>query len=469
MKRGLNLILAVFLLSCSNSGKSQTWTVGNTTLTESDLVTGITLPWEILWGPDDYIWCTTRPGLVLRINPATGNFTTVFSITSIVPSSGGGEPGLLGMAMHPDWANTPKVYLVYNYKVGFTVYERLVVCDWDGTNLINETTLIDEIHGGNIHNGSRLMITPDNKILMSTGDIDNSGYYSQIFEDTNGKILRINLDGSIPADNPDPTAYTYSWGHRNPQGLCLGPNGIIYSSEHGANSSDEFNIIEAGRNYGWPNVQGACNTGAEQTFCDANDVKEPLKEWTPCIAVNGLEYYTHPAIPEWQGCVLMAVLGGLGGNYERMTVLHLSDDGLSVTSEESFFSSFNLRIRDLCVNPYNGTLYVAFNGSTYPGAGPNKIKEFTNLDFVSVQEANKEVVQDMKLYPNPAETITFIEVTESLVGEKLQVYGADGVLVKEIKITSNSFSLDISDLTMGNYFVSASSSLGTITRAFRKD
>jgi len=114
------------------------------------------------------------------------------------------------------------------------------------------------------------------------------------------KILRLNVDGSVPADNPDNTSLVYSWGHRNAQGLCLGPNGLIYSSEHGQNSNDEFNIIEEGRNYGWPEVEGFCDQSGELDACAELDVKEPLQTWSPCIAVNGIEYYNHPAIPEWQ-------------------------------------------------------------------------------------------------------------------------------------------------------------------------
>ena len=110
------------------------------------------------------------------------------------------------MALHPDFANTPKVFLVYCYGSGFNVSERLVAFDWDGTNLVNEVYLIDDIDGGYNHDGSRLIITPDNKIMMTTGDTGNGGAVSQDVDALNGKVLRINLDGSIPSDNPDPTS-----------------------------------------------------------------------------------------------------------------------------------------------------------------------------------------------------------------------------------------------------------------------
>lgn len=448
--------------------QAQTWQVGNTTLTESDLVTGLTLPWEITWGPDNYIWCTTRPGLLLRIDPETGNYTTVLNKSTVVPNDGDGEPGMLGMALHPDFLNTPTVFVVYNYMSGNSVKERLAAFTWDGSALVNEVTLIDAIGGNYIHNGSRLLITPDQKILMTTGDTGDGGASSQNLNSKNGKTLRINLDGSIPSDNPDPASYVWSYGHRNGQGLCIGPNGIIYESEHGQSNSDEFNIIEPNRNYGWPNVEGACNTTAEQTYCANNNVREPLLEWSPCRAVNGLEYYNHPAVPEWNNCVLMAVLGGLSSNYERMTVIHLSEDGLSATSvdaEDSYFQSFNRRIRDLCVNPTTGELFVAFNGASYPGSGPNAIKKFSNLEYLGVQNYTVKG-QNISLFPNPIEDTARLEFSSSFLGATCQVFSFSGQLMGEFKVDQTNMGLDCTNYAPGNYFLSATSAEGTISRTF---
>ncbi|MEN9948763.1 MAG: hypothetical protein RL106_1586, partial [Bacteroidota bacterium] len=241
-----NISIFILLFVSTFFLKAQTHQVGNTTLTESNLVTGVNVPWEILWGPDDYIWCTLRSGKVIHIDPTTGNYTELLSKS--VPYNGGSEPGMLGMVLHPDFLNTPKVYVVYNYNQGNAVKERLSVFDYDGTALINESILIDAIGGNAIHNGSRLLITQDQKIMMTTGDTGDGGVSSQDLTSLNGKILRVNLDGSIPSDNPNPTSYVYSYGHRNGQGLCLGPNGLIYESEHGQNNSDELNLVEPNRN-----------------------------------------------------------------------------------------------------------------------------------------------------------------------------------------------------------------------------
>lgn len=463
------LLLTAALLCTASAQAQTTWPLDSTVLVQSDVVTGITRPWEILWGPDDYIWATCRNGDVLHIDPVTGNYTTILELT--VSNNGSGEPGLLGMALHPDFTNSPKVFLVYNYSQGNSIKERLSSFDWNGTVLTNETYLIDNIPGQSIHNGSRLVISPDNKIMMTTGDAGNGNLHSQDLSSKNGKVLRINLDGSIPSDNPDPASYVWSFGHRNGQGLCYGPTGILYESEHGQNSSDELNIIEAGRNYGWPEVEGACNTNAEESFCAENNVMEPIEEWTPCVAVNGLEYYNHPAIPEWQNSLIMGVMGGLNGtssSNDRISVLHMSEDGLSVLSEDKFFTSLNQRFRDVCINPYTGALYVALNGTQYPGTAPNKIIMFAPQDESNSIVQLPTVGQELKLYPNPAETMITVEAATTLVGSEMTIFNNEGKEVQRIRISSAKQTIDISRLPEGAYWTVASSSVGTVTRTFVK-
>jgi glucose/arabinose dehydrogenase len=424
-----------------------TWNLGTTVLTETNLVTGVQLPWEILWGPDDHLWVTTRPGDVLRVDPATGIYTTVLELT--VMNNGSGEPGLLGMAMHPEWESTPKVFLVYCTGSGASGSERLSVFDWDGVSLVNEQVLLT-ISAGGIHNGSRLLVLPDNTLLMTTGDVGNTGN-AQNLNSSQGKILRLNLDGSIPADNPDPTSAVYTYGNRNAQGLALGPDGIVYSSEHGQNSDDELNIVLPGRNYGWPTVQGLCNTASEQTFCEANNVMEPLKVWTPCVAVNGLEYYNHPAIPEWQHSLLLSVLGGLNGQYERLSVLHLSADGQSITSEDQWFSSFNQRVRDIAVNPYDGSVYVALNGVSYPGSGPNIIKQFRNASF-GVDVAEHAETPAPSAYPVPASDLLTLEIPQEWQGSEVRMFSYTGSQVAAFRADASHEVVEVQDWSEGLYF-----------------
>ena len=461
MKNLLTLLTALFLVSTSSIVAQTEWDIEGTTLIETNLVTGVHIPWDIQWGPDDMLWATTRPGEVIRINPETGSYTTVVDVN---PWSGG-EPGLLGMAFHPDWENSPKVYLVYTTGTNWNnASENLSVFDWDGSQLVNEEVLLN-VDAGGIHNGSRLLVLPDNTLLMTTGDVGDGGWSSQNQLHLNGKTLRLNLDGSIPNDNPFGNSYVYTWGHRNSQGLCLGPNDLIYSTEHGQNNWDEFNIIEAGRNYGWPDVEGACNGASEMAFCEEFNVKEPVEAWAPCIAVNGIEYYDHPAIPAWNNCVLMAVLGGLSAQYERLSVLHMSEDGTEILSEDQYFSEFNQRIRDVAVNPYTGAIYLALNGPQYPGSGPNFIKEFSPEEPDSDVEYIKGEI-DVNLYPVPATDILNLEISNSLVGGTFSIFNYNSKTVLEGQLTSSVNRVNVNNLSKGQYYVILQKRSDKITRTF---
>lgn len=457
----LAFVAAIFTLP---TFAQDTWEVGSTTLTEYDLATGIELPWEILWGPDDHIWCSTRPGKVLRIDPETGTFTEILSVD--VMNDGQGEGGMLGMCLHPNFETEPYVYLVYCSGSAWSGTETLSRFTWNGSELVDEEILIDTIEAGGIHNGSRIIVMPDNTLLMTTGDIGDGAQYSQDIESIQGKTLRINLDGSIPADNPNPESYVWTYGHRNSQGLCVGPNGLIYSSEHGQSNWDEFNIITPEANYGWPNVEGPCNTTAEMEFCAENDVTEPLKTWSPCVAVNGIEYYTHEAIPEWQNSVLMSVLGGLGGAYERLSILHMNDDGTAIESEDQYFSEFNQRIRDICVNPHTGAVYVAFNGVSYPGSGPNIIKEFVNEAYVSVNNLESDAAPALGVFPNPVDNRGTLEFDESFIGGKFTILSFEGKVVDERFVEDSTMNFDASEWAPGQYFVRVKSAFGVATQTF---
>jgi glucose/arabinose dehydrogenase len=164
-------------------------------------------------------------------------------------------------------------------------------------------------------------------------------------------VIRLNLDGTIPPDNPFPNNPVWSFGHRNAQGLIYA-NNILYSSEHGASSNDEINIIEKGRNYGWPSVEGLCNETTERSFCDVNQVKEPIYTWTPTEAVCGLDYYDKDAIPEWKNSLLLCTLKG-----SKLIQLKLNNDNISINSGAEFFDGKFGRLRDLCISP-DGKVYL---------------------------------------------------------------------------------------------------------------
>ena len=344
------------------------FTVGSTPIEVTTVAQNLHVPWELVWGPDDHIWFTERDCTIGRLNPETGAITTLVSIADCYEQQ---ESGLLGMALHPDFANSPYAYVVYNYSSSGNIKEKLVRYTYNAGNntLGSPVTMIDNIGGASIHNGSRLLILADNTLLMTTGDASDTST-SQDLSSLNGKFLRFNLDGSIPADNPNPNSYVYSFGHRNAQGLTLGTNGIIYSSEHGPTSDDEINIIEMNRNYGWPTVAGFCNTTNEQTFCNANNVVEPLRAWTPTLAVAGLAYYDHSAIPEWQNNLLLCNL-----KERDIRLLQLSEDGLQIVNEEIYLDGEFGRFRAICTAPDGRVFISTSNNDAYgsPGQGDDRI------------------------------------------------------------------------------------------------
>jgi aldose sugar dehydrogenase len=312
---------------------------------------GLNFPWEIIWGPDNFIWMTERGGKISRVNPVNGTITPLHTVTDVVAN---GEGGLLGMALHPDFTNQPYVYAVYNYNSG-GYKEKVVRFTYNGTALGSPLTLIDNIAASSIHNGSRLAITPDLKLFITTGDASNQPL-AQNNASLNGKILRLNLDGSIPSDNPFAGSAVWSAGHRNPQGLVFA-NNIMYSSEHGPSNDDEVNIIEKGINYGWPNVHGFCDLPAEQSFCSANNVREPLKSWTPTIAVCGLDYYNSDQIPQWKNSLLMCTLKD-----SKLVLLKLGTNNRSITSDSSYYTNTYGRLRDICVSPQGAVYICSSNG-----------------------------------------------------------------------------------------------------------
>jgi glucose/arabinose dehydrogenase len=362
--------VALFCVTCNDNRSQSPATSRDATKTIDAAVRvvkkGLNYPWEIIWGKDNHIWMTERDGKISSIDPANGN--TIFSFT-ISDVEARNEGGLLGMALHPDFQHNGLLYVVYDYKKGFEHLEKLVRFTFANNALSHPVVLLDGIVGSTNHNGSRLWITNDAnpKIFMTTGDAFNSDL-AQPTNTLNGKILRINLDGSIPSDNPFPNNPVWTYGHRNPQGLVV-VNNIMYASEHGPNIEDEVNIIEKGRNYGWPNVEGTCN-GDEMSFCKSHNVKEPV--WSSgdnTLAVCGLDYYNNNRIPQWKNSLIMMTLKN-----SSIRQLQLSVDGRSVVNTKTYFENKWGRLRDLCIS-LDGKVYVC----TSNGGNSDVIVEISKL------------------------------------------------------------------------------------------
>ena len=254
------------------------------------------------------------------------------------------------MALHPDFfGSTPHLFVAYNYDKNGNYTEKVVRYTYNGTALTNPQIIIDNIAAAGIHNGCRLLIV-NQKLFITTGDAADQSL-PQLTNSVNGKILRVNLDGSIPADNPIAGNPVWTWGHRNAQGLVYA-NGILYSSEHGPDTDDEINIIEKGRNFGWPTVKGPCNTGSETSFCTSNNVKEPIQAWSPTIATAGLDYYNHDHIQGWKNSLLLCTLRST-----RLVQLQLNNAHNAVLSTAEYLVNDFGRLRDLCISP-DGKVYI---------------------------------------------------------------------------------------------------------------
>lgn len=313
------------------------------------------VPWEITWGPDDWIWFTEQSGTVSKVHPVTGEQKLLLRIIPDVHRNR--TLGLLCMALHPDMKEFPYVFLNYQYMKGSELWSRWERYTYNGTVLISPLTLF-ELPADIGHNGARIVFAPDGKIMLATGDADhkndaaNSGN-AQDLQTSSGKILRLNIDGTIPDDNPFPGSPVWALGFRVPQGLVYASNGKLYSAEHGNVTNDEVNLIERGRNYGYPNVSGECDKPREQEYCVSHNIKEPLMAWTPTIAPAGLDYYDNSAIPEWQNSLLLVTL-----KTQSLRVLKLNDSGDAIVGEQVYFENSFGRLRDICVSP-DGDVYLS--------------------------------------------------------------------------------------------------------------
>lgn len=432
------LLFIGLLFTASFASAQSTQVIGTTTVTIDTLTTNVTVPWEIKV-QDDYLWVTERPGRVSHVDLATGNKTVVLDLTSTVHAVS--ESGLLGMALHPDFATTPEVFLVYTYgpedNDGY-FKERMVKYTFDGTNLINPQILIDDILAWSNHNGSRLHILPDNTILMSTGEC----YVAELAQDStslSGKYLRINMDGSVPSDNPIPGSYVFSMGHRNSQGICALPGGKILISEHGPTTDDELQILEMGKNYGWPLIHGFCDESFEDDPCATGLYQEPIRAWTPTIATSDLVFYENWSFPEWHNRVLMVTLNG-----QRLVAMQLDGTASSVTDEDQYFTSQFGRLRDIAIGP-DREIYIATNTGA---GGQHPILRITPPYAVGIDEAHQASVS---IVPNPAMDV--LQLTFEGTSQPVAVLDLNGRTIMDWKNVTSGEQIDIRLLAPGTYLV----------------
>ena len=213
--------------------------------------------WSLAFAPDGRLFVTERPGRIRVIARDTLAPEPWATIPVHESASAGIESGLMGLAIDPQFARNGRVYVCYTHP-GPPLVNRIGVLterNGKGTTL---TVLVDGMAAGSYHNGCRLKFGPDGKLYATIGEA-NQRDLAQTLDALAGKVLRLNPDGSVPADNPFPTSYVWSYGHRNQQGLAFQPGtGRLFATEHGTGpgGNNELNVIEKGKNYGWPTVVG---------------------------------------------------------------------------------------------------------------------------------------------------------------------------------------------------------------------
>ena len=314
-------------------------------------------PWSIAFMPEGDYLVAMRSGEVRRIS-ADGEVSPALEglPASYVLSQG----GYFDITLDPNFADNQRIYLSFAYGTPEQNGTRIVSGRLNGDRVENVTPIftVAPLKDTAVHYGGKMLFLPDGTLPMTTGD----GFeYREAAQDTfnlMGKIIRINSDGSIPADNPYASnglgnAAVWSYGHRNPQGLVLDKTtGRLYSHEHGAKGGDELNLIKPDTNYGWPAVTKGVNySGAYVSpLRSAPGVEEPLTFWDPSIGASGLAIYEGDAFPDWQGKLFVGALVD-----EEVRMLTLSDG--AVTDEQAMFSEIGARIRDVRTGP-DGMLYL---------------------------------------------------------------------------------------------------------------
>ena len=348
----LALVFVVFWAGSSTSqtlGAPRTLTAEGGVRVDVEVVLGdLDTVWDMIWAPDGSMWFSERGGRISRLDLTERTRTVVGEVPNVLER---GEAGLMGIALHPDFPDVPMVYAAHSYDKGGGIGNRLVRMRFQSGSLGAPEVLLDGLAGRGNHDGSRIVFGPDGFLYMTMGDAGNRPF-SQDLTSLNGKILRVTAEGAPAPGNPFGD-HIWSLGHRNSQGLVFHPNGRLYSAEHGAGDEDELNLIEPGRNYGWPTLEGFCTTREEEAYCAANDVVEPLYSWSPTVGIAGAEVYVGDAIEGWDGDILAVSLRG-----EALYHVTLSDDGRRAISAETILEGEYGRLRDVLVGPA-GEIYVA--------------------------------------------------------------------------------------------------------------
>jgi len=226
-----------------------------------------------------------------------------------------GQGGFFDVVLHPDFATNQTIYLSYAHGTPKANGTAITRGRLEGSVLVEaqQILLVEPLKDTPQHYGGKMLFLADGTLLVSTGDGFDYREKAQALGSELGKVLRINDDGTLPGNNPfcDGSGQrVWTYGHRNPQGLVADSEGTVYLHEHGPRGGDEINILEPGKNYGWPAITHGVNySGARVSpFTTAEGMEQPLVYWVPSIAPSGMAWYDGEAFPDWRGDLFVGAL-----------------------------------------------------------------------------------------------------------------------------------------------------------------
>lgn len=365
------LLASLFLTVAAEAPQIDTGTPLPPTDYKVDVVAdGLDHPWSMAWLPSGDMLVTERAGRLRVIRDGKLLDAPVEGLPAIHVRS---QSGLFEVMLHPDFAENNWVY--FSYASGTRRDNTLAlargrfVATAQGGRLdeVEEIFRAAPARDTSAHYGGRMVWLEDGTLLLTSGEGYKYKDKAQTLDNHFGKVLRLNADGSVPADNPfvgrdDALAEIWSYGHRNGQGIVLTPDGTVYSNEHGPRGGDELNEITPGTNYGWPVITyGIDYSGAQiSPFKEMKGMAQPLFHWTPSIAPSSLHYYEGGDFPAWDGKLLS---GSLSFNHVR-----IADPRTPAAAQQELLRDRGQRVRDVGQSP-SGTLFVATERRNDPTGG----------------------------------------------------------------------------------------------------
>jgi glucose/arabinose dehydrogenase len=350
----------VALAACSDpsgaQGSDQAIRSEQATFRVVPVATGLEHPWGMAFLPGGDVLITERPGRLRVVRAGVLEPEPIAGVPQVYAS---GQGGLLDVALDPDFASNRVIYLSYAAE-GAGGNSTRVARARLGEGRLEDLQVIftaEPLVPSSKHFGSRLAFDAERHLFITVGE-RGQGERAQDLADLNGSVIRLNPDGSVPADNPlvgvaGARPEIFSYGHRNAQGLAIHPeSGIPWLHEHGAQGGDEVNVVRPGVNYGWPVITyGIDYSGApigEGTHKEG--MAQPIHYWVPSIAPSGMAFYHGDAFPEWRGDLFVGAL-------RSELLVRLELDGERVVAEERLLEGALGRIRDVRVGP-DGLLYL---------------------------------------------------------------------------------------------------------------